>query len=140
MKVAGIIRPPGDKSITHRALLLGAVASGESVIRDPLTALDIKSMARALRGLGAGISPVRPDGVVRVRGLGGGNFRVPARTLDCGNSGTAARLLLGAVSGCRITARITGDESLRGRPMRRVTAPLARMGARIKEERGERLL
>lgn len=139
MKVAGIIRPPGDKSITHRALLLGAMASGESVIRDPLTALDIKSMARALRGLGAGISPVRPDGVVRVRGLGVGNFRAPGRTLDCGNSGTAARLLLGAVSGCPITVRISGDKSLRGRPMRRVTGPLARMGARIKEERGDGL-
>jgi 3-phosphoshikimate 1-carboxyvinyltransferase len=120
---------PGDKSITHRLLLLAALARGESRISGALTSLDIKSTARILRALSAGVSPLTPGTVVRVRGRGA--FRRPAGPLDCGNSGTTARLSLGALAGHPFRATLTGDASLRRRPMRRVTEPLERMGARF---------
>lgn len=123
------LHPPGDKSITHRALLIGAMAHGTSRVEHPLTALDARSMAGALRRLGAEVSPLRGD-AVRLRGVGR-RFREPGRALHLGNSGTAVRLLLGAVAGCDITVRLTGDASLRRRPMRRVTEPLRTMGLTI---------
>jgi 3-phosphoshikimate 1-carboxyvinyltransferase len=137
MKVAGTVRAPGDKSITHRALLLGALARGVSHVGGALTSLDARSSARVLRQLGAAISPLRADGVVRIEGRG--RFRAPASTLDCGNSGTTTRLLLGLLAGHRFRATLTGDASLRRRPMRRVTGPLALMGARFEERRGDGL-
>jgi 3-phosphoshikimate 1-carboxyvinyltransferase len=134
MIVGGTIRVPGDKSLTHRALLLGAMARGTSHIGGALTSLDARSSARVLRQLGAEISPLRPGAIVEVKGRG--RLGRPAGTLDCGNSGTTTRLLLGLLSAHRFRATLTGDRSLRRRPMRRVTVPLARMGAHFTE--GER--
>lgn len=137
MIVGGTVRVPGDKSITHRALLLSALARGESRVGGALTSLDARSSARVLRQLGAEISPLRPGTMVTVRGRA--RFRRPEATLDCGNSGTTTRLLLGLLAAHRFPATLTGDGSLRRRPMRRVTAPLARMGARFEEQPGDGL-
>ena len=97
MIVGGSVRVPGDKSITHRALLFGALARGASHVGGALTSLDARSSARVLRQLGADISPLRPDTVLTTRG--GARFRRPESTLDCGNSGTTTRLLLGLLAG-----------------------------------------
>ncbi len=133
------LRPPGDKSITHRALVLGALACGETVLEGPLTSLDARSMAGALRALGVAISPLRAGGTVTVAGRGLRGLKAPRATLDCGNSGTTARFLLGVLAGHPFRARLTGDASLRQRPMRRVTVPLAQMGARFEELHGDGL-
>ncbi len=137
MKVGGVVRVPGDKSITHRALLFAALARGTSHLGGALTSLDARSSARVLRQLGADIGPLRPDAVVRVTGHG--RLRRSRSTLDCGNSGTTTRLLLGMLAGHRFAATLTGDGSLRRRPMRRVTAPLALMGARFSNMPGDGL-
>jgi 3-phosphoshikimate 1-carboxyvinyltransferase len=137
MKVAGTVRAPGDKSITHRALLLGALARGVSHVGGALTSLDARSSARVLRQLGAEIAPLREGEVVRIHGRG--RFRAPDATLDCGNSGTTTRLLLGLLAGHRFRATLSGDASLRRRPMRRVTEPLSRMGAQFEERGGDGL-
>lgn len=137
MKVAGTVRAPGDKSITHRALLLAALGRGVSHVGGALTSLDARSSARVLRQLGAEISPLREDDVLAIKGRG--RFRAPDRTLDCGNSGTTTRLLLGLLAGHRFRATLTGDASLRRRPMRRVTVPLTEMGARFEERGGDGL-
>jgi 3-phosphoshikimate 1-carboxyvinyltransferase len=102
-----------------------------------LTSLDARSSARVLRQLGAEISPLREGDVLAVKGRG--RFRAPDRTLDCGNSGTTTRLLLGLLAGHRFRATVTGDASLRRRPMRRVTVPLTEMGARFEERGGDGL-
>jgi 3-phosphoshikimate 1-carboxyvinyltransferase len=136
VKVHGSVRPPGDKSITHRALVVAALVPGASVVRRPLTAADARSTAACLRALGVRIGPLRPDAAVTVHG---GAWRPPRRTLHCGNSGTTARLLLGPLAARPFWARLTGDASLRRRPMRRVTDPLRRMGAEIHEERADAL-
>jgi 3-phosphoshikimate 1-carboxyvinyltransferase len=137
MKVAGTVRAPGDKSITHRALLLAALGRGVSHVGGALTSLDARSSARVLRQLGAEISPLREGDVLAIKGRG--RFRAPDRTLDCGNSGTTTRLLLGLLAGHRFRATLTGDASLRRRPMRRVTVPLTKMGARFEERGGDGL-
>ena len=137
MKVAGTVRAPGDKSITHRELLLAALGRGVSQLGGALTSLDARSSARVLRQLGAEISPLRQGQALAVKGRG--RFRAPAGTLDCGNSGTTTRLLLGLLAGHRFPATLTGDASLRRRPMRRVTAPLSGMGARFEEPAGDGL-
>jgi 3-phosphoshikimate 1-carboxyvinyltransferase len=126
MKVHGVVRVPGDKSISHRALFLAALARGTSVLTGLLFGADAKSSARILRQLGVEVSPLREGAVVHVRGA---RFRSPRAPLDCGNSGTTARLGLGAIAGHPIRARLTGDASLRRRPMRRVIEPLRQMGA-----------
>ena len=136
MKVRGTVRPPGDKSVTHRALVLAAMSRGSVMLTGALTAADTRSTAAALRSLGARVSPLRAGAAVTVEGR---RWRSPEGTLDCGNSGTTARLLLGALAGQRLKARLSGDASLRRRPMRRVTAPLRAMGATIEEERGDGL-
>ncbi len=133
------VRPPGDKSVTHRALVLGALADGRSLLDRPLTSLDARSMAGALRALGVEIAPLRPGAVVGVRGRGLRGLRGPPGSLNCGNSGTTARFLLGVLAGFPFAARLTGDASLRRRPMRRVTVPLAMMGARFEELAGDGL-
>lgn len=123
----GTHRVPGDKSITHRALMLAATAEGRSRIVGPLTSLDARSTAAALRVLGTDISPLRTGATIEVEGRG-----LPATAgarLDCGNSGTTVRLLLGLLAGRPGPVRFSGDGSLRRRPMRRVTAPLSQMGA-----------
>lgn len=124
----GRARPPGDKSISHRAVILGALASGETLIEGLLESDDVKCTAEAARLFGAKVAQ-RDDGRWAVQGAGG--FNQPSETIDCGNSGTAARLLIGAASGYKISARFDGDQSLRRRPMNRVIAPLTQMGARF---------
>ncbi|MBA3444943.1 MAG: 3-phosphoshikimate 1-carboxyvinyltransferase [Gemmatimonadales bacterium] len=137
MKVAGSVRVPGDKSITHRVLLLAGLARGTSHIGGALTSLDAQSSARVLRQLGSELSPLRKGTTVTVRGRG--KFTAPKVTLFCGNSGTTTRLLLGLLSAHRFSATLTGDRSLRRRPMRRVTVPLATMGAQFTEQQGDGL-
>jgi 3-phosphoshikimate 1-carboxyvinyltransferase len=137
VRVGGTVQVPGDKSITHRVLLLAALARGMSRITGALTSLDARSSARVLRQLGAGVSPLRQGAVALVQGRG--SFRRPIEILDCGNSGTTTRLLLGLLSAHQFSATLTGDRSLRRRPMRRVTAPLSAMGARFIERAGDGL-
>ncbi len=128
------VRVPGDKSITHRALILSALARGTSLLCGLLPGEDPWSTVRALRALGLA-APDLPDdgGTVAVTGHGFREVRAPAEPIDCGNSGTTARLLLGLLAGYPFPATLTGDASLRARPMRRVTEPLERMGARFEE-------
>jgi 3-phosphoshikimate 1-carboxyvinyltransferase len=129
----GDARPPGDKSISHRALILGALAAGETPIEGLLGGDDVLRTTAAVRALGA-----------EAQGLGGGNWVVsgrgalsaPSGVIDCGNSGTGARLLMGAVAGFPVSAAFTGDASLRRRPMARVIAPLTQMGARFESADG----
>jgi 3-phosphoshikimate 1-carboxyvinyltransferase len=124
----GRARVPGDKSISHRALILGALAVGETRIRGLLEGVDVLNTAKAVRALGARVES-RGNGEWRVHGVGIAGFAEPTGALDFGNSGTGCRLMLGAVAGCPITAAFDGDASLRKRPMRRVLAPLERIGA-----------
>src|SRR5258706_9188370 len=130
-KARGVVRPPGDKSISHRVLMLASLARGKSELTGLLTGADVKSSARVLRQLGATISSVRPGASVTV---GGKALTTPHSPLFCGNSGTSARLILGILASQRFSATLTGDASLRRRPMRRVTEPLKAMGADIKEQ------
>jgi 3-phosphoshikimate 1-carboxyvinyltransferase len=124
---------PGDKSLTHRALLLAALADGESSLSGLLDSADTRASAAALRELGI-TAPTGPLSRVRLAGKGIEGLTAPTRPLDCANSGTTARLLLGILAGCPFEAVLTGDESLRSRPMRRVTEPLAASGASFREE------
>ena len=137
MRVGGTVRVPGDKSITHRVLLLSVLAPGVSHIGGALSSLDARSTARVLRQLGGEVSPLRERSVVRVHGRR--RLRRPETVLDCGNSGTTTRLLLGLLAGHPFAATLTGDASLRKRPMRRVTGPLSEMGARFVERAGDGL-
>lgn len=130
--IRGTIRVPGDKSISHRALMIGACAVGRTRIGGLLEAEDVLRTAAALRALGAGVQradPQHKDGGWLVDGVGVGGFAPPDDVLDFGNSGTSARLLLGLMSTQDVVAHVTGDASLRRRPMDRVIAPLSRMGA-----------
>ena len=127
--VSGVVRPPGDKSISHRVLMLAALARGRSELTGLLTGDDVKSTARVLRQLGVKISSIQESGVR----ISGPKLQAPRSRLHCGNSGTSARLMLGILAGQRFEATLTGDASLRRRPMRRVTEPLKQMGAHIKE-------
>ncbi len=139
--LSGRLRPPGDKSISHRALLLNSLAVGRAHVRGLLEGEDVLAMAAALRALGAGVArDETPEGPVwTVDGVGVQGFRTPDDVLDMGNSGTAARLLAGAIAGAPIVACMTGDASLRTRPMARVTEPLERMGATFLARDGGRL-
>lgn len=123
----GIAQVPGDKSISQRALILGALAQGETRISGLLESGDVHSTAGALRGFGAELTAEGP-GRWRVRGTGVGNWRTPASELDFGNSGTGSRLVMGAMATTPITAVFTGDASLRSRPMARVVDPLKVFG------------
>lgn len=124
----GRARPPGDKSISHRALIMGALAEGRTEIGCLLQAADVQNTMAAVRALGA---QVEQTGETEWAVTGAAGFRQPSETIDCGNSGTAARLLLGAAAGYKLSARFDGDQSLRKRPMNRVIAPLTQMGARF---------
>ncbi len=126
----GRIRVPGDKSISHRALILAAMTVGETAISGLLEGEDVLHTADAMRALGARVERTG-EGLWRVHGVGVGGFAQPSGSLDFGNSGTGCRLALGAVAGCGITATFDGDASLRTRPMRRVLDPLEKMGARV---------
>jgi 3-phosphoshikimate 1-carboxyvinyltransferase len=128
--VRGAIRAPGDKSISHRALIFAAMATGPTRIRDILLSADVHATAGALRAMGAEIPVLSDDFVVNGRGIA--SLHSPALALDCGNSGTTTRLLAGLVAGLAgRVARFEGDASLSRRPMRRIAAPLTQMGARI---------
>jgi 3-phosphoshikimate 1-carboxyvinyltransferase len=135
------VRVPGDKSVSHRALLFAALADGESRLRGLLPGADCRSTAAALRALGVDLPDLPSDGrEIRVQGVGLRGLRPPVAPLDCGNSGTTARLLLGVLAGARVPAVLTGDPSLLSRPMRRVTGPLETMGSRFAEDgQGDRL-
>jgi 3-phosphoshikimate 1-carboxyvinyltransferase len=131
--IQGRARVPGDKSISHRALILSAMTVGESTVAGLLEGEDVLNTAKAMRALGARLERT-PEGLWRIHGVGVGGFAQPAAPLDFGNSGTGCRLAIGAVAGCPVTATFDGDASLRSRPMRRVLDPLARMGARVIEQ------
>src|SRR5271170_1814121 len=127
--LAGRARVPGDKSISIRALILGALTVGETAISGLLEGQDVLNSAQTLRALGATLERLG-GGRWRVHGVGVAGFAEPKAALDFGNSGTGCRLVLGAVAGCPVTATFDGDASLRKRPMRRVLDPLERIGAR----------
>jgi len=132
----GRVRAPGDKSISHRALILGALASGETAIDGLLEGDDVLRTAAAMRAFGADVMRLG-DGAWRVTGRGG--LAEPSDVVDCGNAGTGVRLIMGAAAGFSMTATFTGDASLRGRPMMRILRPLSQMGATYLCRAGGRL-
>lgn len=136
--LSGVAQVPGDKSISHRALILGALSVGETRITGLLEGQDVLDTARAMRAFGADVIQHGP-GAWSVHGLGVGGFMEPAQVLDCGNSGTGVRLIMGAMATTPIAATFTGDASLNNRPMGRVTDPLALFGAQAHGRSGGRL-
>ena len=134
----GVAEVPGDKSISHRALILGAMAVGETRITGLLEGQDVLDTAAAMRAFGATVTRHGP-GEWSVQGVGVGGFSEPADVIDCGNSGTGVRLIMGAMATTPITATFTGDASLRKRPMGRVTVPLSLFGAQAVGRAGGRL-
>lgn len=134
----GTAQIPGDKSISHRALILGALSVGETHVTGLLEGQDVLDTARAMRAFGAEVVQNAP-GDWSVHGVGVGGFREPDGVIDCGNSGTGVRLIMGAMATTDITATFTGDASLNKRPMGRVTDPLALFGAQAVGRRGGRL-
>jgi 3-phosphoshikimate 1-carboxyvinyltransferase len=137
-RLSGRAEVPGDKSISHRALMLGALAIGETTISGLLEAEDVINTARAMAALGALVERWR-DGSWHVHGVGTGGFRSPDNPIDFGNSGTGVRLAAGLIATSPLLVRLTGDASLRKRPMGRIIAPLERMGARFDGADGGRL-
>lgn len=129
---------PGDKSVSHRSLILGALAVGETRVTGLLEGQDVLDTAKAMAAFGATVTRDAP-GAWRISGVGVGGFAEPADVIDCGNSGTGVRLIMGAMATSPISATFTGDASLRGRPMGRVTQPLALFGARSHGRAGGRL-
>jgi 3-phosphoshikimate 1-carboxyvinyltransferase len=132
----GVASAPGDKSISHRALILGALARGATDIEGLLEGDDVRRTAGAMRAFGARVERL---GEGRWRVQGAGALNEPAEVIDCGNAGTGARLIMGAAAGFPLTATFTGDASLRGRPMGRVLRPLGLMGAAWIGRQGDRL-
>nr|Q07UI1.1 RecName: Full=3-phosphoshikimate 1-carboxyvinyltransferase; AltName: Full=5-enolpyruvylshikimate-3-phosphate synthase; Short=EPSP synthase; Short=EPSPS [Rhodopseudomonas palustris BisA53] len=126
----GRVRVPGDKSISHRALILGALSVGETTITGLLEGEDVLNTAKAMQALGAKVERTG-EFAWRVNGVGVGGFAQPDAALDFGNSGTGCRLVMGAVAGCPIAATFDGDASLRSRPMKRIVDPLQLMGASV---------
>ncbi|MBU2983400.1 3-phosphoshikimate 1-carboxyvinyltransferase [Lentibacter algarum] len=129
---------PGDKSISHRSLILGALSIGETRISGLLEGQDVLDTGRAMQAFGATVENLG-NGNWRVEGVGVGGFAEPENVIDCGNSGTGVRLIMGAMATCPITATFSGDASLNGRPMARVTDPLALFGAQTVGREGGRL-
>lgn len=135
--LSGAVRVPGDKSISHRSVLFSAMAEGTSRVSGVLDSADVRSSIGAVRALGAEVNlEKRPDGSLAgdIRGWGGLGPSQPEGAIDCGNSGTTVRLLMGVLAPWDITVELTGDDSLRRRPMRRIAAPLELMGARFAPE------
>jgi len=130
--LSGKVRVPGDKSISHRALILGALSVGQTTISGLLEGEDVLNTAKSMQVLGAKVDRTGPF-AWQVRGVGVAGFAQPSVPLDFGNSGTGCRLVMGAVAGCPISAVFDGDASLRSRPMRRILDPLELMGARTGE-------
>ena len=133
-RLRGTIRMPGDKSVSHRAALLGALAHGRTRVTNFSTSADCASTLHCLRQLGTRVE--RDDGTVLIEGRGTALQRAPRAPLDCGNSGTTMRLLAGVLAGQAFASTLTGDDSLRARPMRRVIEPLELMGARVSADGG----
>jgi 3-phosphoshikimate 1-carboxyvinyltransferase len=136
--LSGVAEVPGDKSISHRALILGAMAVGETTITGLLEGQDVLDTAKAMRAFGAEVMQ-HGEGRWSVHGVGVGGFSEPSDVIDCGNSGTGVRLIMGCMATTAMTATFTGDASLRKRPMGRVTEPLALFGARSFGRAGGRL-
>lgn len=136
--ISGTLRAPADKSCSHRALILGGLAEGETHISGLLEGEDVLNTGRVMAALGADVERLG-DGQWRVRGVGASGLRSPSVDLDFGNAGTGSRLLMGVVAGYPISARFIGDESLSGRPMGRVLDPLEQMGAIYQASEGKRL-
>lgn len=136
--LAGDIRAPGDKSISHRALMVGAMAVGKTKIAGLLEGEDVRRTASALAAMGVGVSR-RDNGDWHVQGVGVGGLAEPASVLDMGNSGTGARLLMGMIATHPFTSHMTGDESLCKRPMGRIAEPIQRMGAQVTAREGGRM-
>lgn len=136
--LTGVAEVPGDKSISHRSLILGAMAVGETKITGLLEGEDVLDTARAMRALGAEVTD-HGGGSWSVHGVGVGGFAEPDQVIDCGNSGTGVRLIMGAVATSPISVSFTGDASLNKRPMARVTDPLALFGAQAVGRSGGRL-
>lgn len=134
----GVAAVPGDKSISHRSLIFGAMAVGETKISGLLEGQDVLDTAKAMRAFGATVTR-HGEGSWTVNGVGVGGFQEPADVIDCGNSGTGVRLIMGTMATTPITATFTGDASLRKRPMGRVTDPLSLFGARAYGRQGGRL-
>jgi len=134
----GVAHVPGDKSVSHRALILGALSIGRTHITGLLEGQDVLDTAKAMAAFGAQVERVG-EGEWAVEGVGVGGFGEPENVIDCGNSGTGVRLIMGAMATCPITATFTGDASLNSRPMARVTDPLALFGARTVGRAGGRL-
>jgi 3-phosphoshikimate 1-carboxyvinyltransferase len=148
LHVHGEVRVPGDKSVSHRALIFAALADGQSVLRSVLDSADVQSTASVLRALGAVVPPIpgRTPGhpsaaadAMRVTGVGLRGLRAPVGALQCGNSGTTTRLLAGVCAAYPFASRFIGDASLSRRPMRRVARPLEAMGARVTFDDGDGL-
>ena len=138
-RLRGEIRVPGDKSISHRALILNAIAEGEATVTNLGPGADIASTRRCLRALGVTIDELADNGSARVVGAGLRGLREPADVLDAGNAGTTMRLLTGLLAGQRFLSILTGDASLRSRPMGRVIQPLRLMGGQLWARRGDTL-
>ena len=128
---------PGDKSISHRSLILGALSVGETRVTGLLEGEDVLDTAKAMQAFEAEVTRDEA-GTWHIHGVGVGGFAEPDAVIDCGNSGTGVRLIMGAMATCPITATFTGDASLNGRPMARVTDPLALFGARTVGRAGGR--
>ena len=126
MPIRGIIHLPGDKSISHRALMLAALSDGECIIHNLSTGEDVESTRNCLQD--CGIESRKEKSIVYIMG---GDFKSPISPLDCGNSGTTTRLLSGLLSGQEMDVQLMGDESLSARPMGRIILPLTKMGAEI---------
>ncbi len=140
-RLQGEVRVPGDKSISHRALMIGALAVGETRVTGLSSGEDVMRTAAVLRALGATIERdgKSEDGAWRIRGVGVGGLAEPDEVLDFGNSGTGARLLMGMLATHPFTSHLTGDASLCSRPMGRVAEPIERMGARVMARSGGRM-
>ena len=136
--LSGTVRAPGDKSISHRAMIFGAMASGITTVEGLLEGDDIMASAQAMRDFGAKITRGE-NGVWTVTGCGEAGFKTPKGAIDCGNAGTGVRLIMGAAAGYGVTATYTGDASLSSRPMGRVLDPLGEMGVQAKSQEGGRL-
>ena len=130
--IRGSVAPPGDKSISHRYAMLGAIAHGQTRLKNFSSGADCASTLACMAALGAGIER-GADGAIEING---GALRQPAQALDCGNSGSTMRMLAGILAGQDFASEMVGDESLSRRPMRRVIEPLERMGARIESRDG----
>ncbi len=129
----GAIRVPGDKSISHRAMIFGLLTVGETIVTGLLEGEDVLRSAEAAKALGAKVEKIA-DGHWRIQGVGIGSLAQPTETLDFGNAGTGSRLIMGVIAGHPITARIDGDASLRKRPMKRILDPLMKMGLQVLEQ------